>query len=318
MSEKDSEQYPKLNNEYEVLIVGGGPAGLSGALSLGRLRRKVLLCDDGHPRNLPSEHMNNFPGADGMHPETWRQKVRQDLQKYPITLHKSRVQQISQNKEGFSAQLSTGETVSVRKVLLAYGIRDVLPEVKNIQTLFGKTVVHCPFCHGFEFQDQRLALLGDGEMVAHLIPMLLGLSRDLILLSNSPSQLTAEQKQQLSANGVSLIETPVTELEHQGEQLTGIRFNNGELLSRDALYIAPQFPLVPASHLGEELGCQLSPTGWYEVDNTGKTNVPGVYAAGDISGMQGMSVINSAAGGSMAGARIGAELLHENFNRAVQ
>lgn len=299
-----------LSADFEVLIIGGGAAGLAAALTLGRLRRKVLLCDDQQPRNQAAAHMNNFPGYDGVAPEQWRNQVRLELQKYPsLAVQSSRVIKLAQTEAGFEAQLASGRSVTVQKVLLAYGMKDRLPAIPNLAELWGKTAVHCPFCHGFEFQDQALALLGDSEMALHLLSMLLGLSENLMLLTDGPSQLSPEQKQKIAAKNIHLVETPIQTLEHTGPKLEAIVFADGKRISRDVLYVQTAFPVHLSAHLGEDLGCKVTDFGWYEVDAFGKTTVEGVYAAGDIAGTHGMSVVNSAAFGSTAGARIAGELL---------
>lgn len=302
-----------LASDYEVLVIGGGPAGLAAAMAFGRLGRKALICDDRQPRNQASSHINNFPGHDGIDPESWRQKVRSELTKYPtLQLHTDRVRQAlkaDNPAHGFDVQLQSGAELKVQKILLAYGVKDQFPEIKNIHALWGQTVVHCPYCHGFEFRDQPLAVLGDGDMLLHMLAMLLGLSSDVMAFSNGPSTLTPEQKQKIAAKNIRLIETPVSQLEHTGTQLEALVLSNGERVPRHALYLMPKFPFSRSSDIGESLGCKVNDFGWYEVDPFGQTNVPGVYAAGDIAGTHGQSVLNSAASGSMAASRIIGEIL---------
>lgn len=289
----------------EVLIVGGGAAGLAAALTFGRLRRQVWVCDAGEPRNAPARHMHNFPGFDGVPPAQWRERVLQELTHYPSVQHQAlKVLALTPEAGGFRAQLSSGQSLWTQKVLLATGVQDVLPEIPGLLALWGKTVVHCPFCHGFEFQDQRLALLGQGDMALHMLAMLLGLSRDIIVFTQGPAQFTATQRQALTVQGVSLIETPVVRLQGEGDQLLALELANGETVARDALYLAPEFPVVQRSPLVQELGCALDPQGWVTVDDMGQTSVPGVYAAGDMAGMRGQSVLNSAASGSMTAGRL--------------
>lgn len=295
---------------YDVLIIGGGAAGLSAALTFGRLRRRVMVLDDERPRNQPAAHMNNFPGYDGVPPAVWRKQVWKELQKYPsISRQAERVIRIAKTDTGFEAVLASGASLSAQKVLLAYGIQDPLPAIPNLETLWGKTVVHCPFCHGFEFQEQATAILGDGDMVMHLSSLVLSLTSDLMVLTNGPSKLTPAQKETLLARNISLHESPILSLEHTGDQLERIVLENGESLARDLLYVAQTFPFIPKSSLGEDLGCTLTEFGWYEVDDSGRTSVPGVYAAGDIAGTYGQTVINSAAFGNTTARRMIADLI---------
>lgn len=304
--------HSQLQADYEVLIIGAGAAGLAAAMTFGRLRRKVLVCDDGQPRNLPAQHMNNFPGYDGVPPQSWRNQVRAELQKYPsIQLHAERVQSVSPDKNAFSVSFASGSQLKVQKVLLAYGVRDQLPDIPNLQALWGDSVVHCPYCHGFEFQEQALGVLGDGEMALHILALLLGLSDDLILFTDGPSQLTPAQRQKISSRQIPIIETPLQELEQENSKLAAVLLQNGQRIPRQALYLVSRFPFGRSTRIGEELGCKLTEFGWFEVDPTGKTSIEGVYAAGDLAGSHGQSVLNSAASGSIAAARIVSELLTE-------
>jgi thioredoxin reductase len=303
-------------SHYEVLVIGGGAAGLSAALTLGRLRRTVLVCDDGKPRNAPAQHMNNFPGFDGVAPELWRKQVQQNLEKYP-TVHRQsdRVTEVNATAEGFIARLQSGAEITANKILLAYGVKDRLPALENIEKLWGDTVVHCPYCHGFEFQDQAIGLLANGQpnngdMLAHMVSLLLGLSADVKVFNQGPSQLSEAQAQAFANQQVSVIETPVIALEHNAQKkLSALVLNTGERVARDVLYLMPSFPFERSASLGESLGCAVNEMGWYVADEKGHTTVPGVYAAGDIAGMAGQSVLNSAMSGSMAAAMMCSELL---------
>lgn len=305
----------KLEENYEVLIIGGGPAGLAAALTMGRLRRTALVCDDQKPRNQPSLHMNNFPGYDGVAPADWRFKVHSELDKYStIQLHTDRVIKVLKIDSGFDVELESGDKIKVEKILLAYGIKDKLPDIAGIKELWGHSVIHCPYCHGFEFQDQPLSLLGDGDMVIHILALLLGLSKDIILFTNGPSKLTEEQKQKINLQNIKIIEEPVEKLEHTGTDLNAVVLKNGDSIPRSALFVVPKFPYTKSSNIGEEIGCKSDDMGFYETDMFGQTAVSGVYAAGDIAGFRGQSVINSAASGSMSAARIVAELLMKKAN----
>lgn len=305
----------KLASNYDVLIIGGGPAGLSAGLTIGRLRRTTLICDDQHPRNKPSLHMNNFPGYDGVAPSDWIFKVHSELNKYPtIQLHTDRVIKVSKTETGFEVELEAGDIVKVQKVLLSYGIKDQLPDISGIKELWGHSVIHCPYCHGFEFQDKPLALLGDGDIAIHLLSLILGLTNDIILFTNGISKLTDEQKQKIKLQNITIIETPVKKLEHNSTKLESIILENGDSISRTALFIAPILPVTKSSNIGEELGCKNNEMGFYEIDLFCQTSVSGVYAAGDIAGFRGQSVLNSASSGSTAGARIVSELLMKKAN----
>lgn len=297
------------SDEFEVLIIGGGAAGLAAAMSLGRMGRKVLLCDEGHPRNQPAVHMHNFPGFDGVSPRVWQQRVQTELKNYAsIQPVADRVQALESHEQGFEAHLLSGQRIRSQKVLLAYGIRDQLPEIENLWPLWGKSVFHCPFCHGFEVQNQALGLIGSGQHAQHILPVLLSLSSDFVLFSHGPTELTQAEMAALEARQIRIVETAVKALSSEGTQLTGVVLENGEHISRQGLFVSPLMPLQPSSELGSLLGCKRTEMGLYQVDTFGRTSVPGVYAAGDIAaGAQ--SVINAAASGSLAGAALVFELL---------
>lgn len=296
--------------DYEVLIVGGGAAGLTAALTFGRLQRRVLVCDNQRPRNQPAAHMHNFPGFDGQSPESWRRQVRTEIAAYPsVRLTADTVLTLEAASGSFVARLASGGQLRAARVLLAYGMRDQLPDIDQLPALWGRTAVHCPFCHGFEFRDRPLGVIGDGDQVLHLVAMLLGLSQDVLLFSNGPSRLSQAGRNKLAGRGLELIETPIATLRHQAGQLEAVVLADGRQIPRTALYVAPRFPVRLSADLGEILGCARTEFGWYAVDENGQTSVPGVYAAGDIAGLHGQTVLMSAAFGSLAAARISAELL---------
>lgn len=313
----DTQQRQTDRLEAEVLIVGGGPGGLAAALTLGRLRRSVLICDDGHPRNQAALHMHNFPGFDGVPPAKWREQVKANLQHYPsLAWRADRVQTLEKQELGFVAELASGAQVLAQKIVLAYGIRDQLPEIVGLPALWGKSVVHCPFCHGYEFQQQPLALLADGEFAAHLLPLLRGLSDDVMLFSQGPSRLTPQQRSALAEMQIPLVETPVVALEAEPDkpqQLQALQLQGGQRVIRRALFVAPQFPLQPSSELGDRLGCKRDERGLYSVDPFGQTAVAGVYAVGDISGSSMQSVLHACATGSTAASHICMSLLGSRF-----
>ncbi len=303
----------KLSKAYDVLVIGGGPAGLSAALALGRMKRTALVCDDGRPRNAPSSHANNLPSQDGIHPGLWREKARADLRKYKtIEFHDGAVHSVVSRDKHFLVELGSGESLVVRKVILAHGIRDRLPAIEGLEALWGKAAFHCPYCHGFEIQGKKLGLIGNGKMAEHLIPMLATLSDDLMLLTQGPSELDPEFRSRLDQHGIKVVEKTIATLDFTGEELKAVRFEDGQRLEREALFIAPTFPIAMKADFGEKLGCEKTEMGHFKTVETGKTTVAGVFAAGDIAvGPQ--SVLGAASLGQLAGAGAVHELVHEDF-----
>ncbi|PJZ30385.1 NAD(P)/FAD-dependent oxidoreductase [Leptospira kmetyi] len=299
--------------DSEVLIVGGGPAGLSAALALGRMSRTALICDDNRPRNAPSSHLNNFPTRDGIHPAEWRRLVRKDLEKYKtISFFEGSVVSVEKSVSGFNAKFSSGETASFRKIILAYGVEDRPLPVPGFRELWGKSIFHCPYCHGFEIRGSRIALISNSEMTFHMLSLVNDLASDLILLTNGKAIFSEEQKSLLKRNNVRLIEEQITGFLHEGERLKAIALANDTIIERDAAFFQPILPFKLKSTIGEELGCEKTQFGLYKVNERGATTVDGVFACGDNVSM-GHSVLLAAASGGMAGAGTVASLLGEKF-----
>lgn len=302
-----------MESKYEALIIGGGPAGLSAALSLARMGRKALICDDGRPRNAPSGHLNNFPTRDGIHPEEWREAARADLSKYGTAeAFQGAVKSVQKIDEGFSAELSDGRSVRARKVILAYGVVDQLPESEGFKELWGKSIFHCPYCHGHEARGMKLGLVSKGEMTFHVLALVSSLTSDLILFTDGKAQFTEEQLGWLKRRKIEWVEEPIRDLRHEGSTLQAVNLVSGASRERDALFMAPSLPFRLKSDIGEKLGCARNPMGLYQVNERMETSVPGVFAAGDCA-TPAHSVLQASASGSMAGAAAVAQILDREF-----
>jgi thioredoxin reductase len=302
-----------MASDYDVLIVGGGPAGLAAAMALGRMRRRTLVCDDGQPRNAASEHVNNFPSQDGVHPAAWRTQARTDLEKYEtVHFHVGSVRKIAKDGLRFRAEVSSVEPLRFRKVILAFGVVDTLRPIPGLRELWGKSVFHCPYCHGFEVRDKRLGLIANGARAEHLAPMIHSLSHDVILFTAGQAELNAGFKAHLQRKNIPLVEEPIRWLDREEEQLRAVVLENGVVHEREALFLAPTVPYQGRSEIGERLGCEANEMGLYKVSPIGKTTVDGVFAAGDITTGQ-QSVLGAAATGQLAGAGVVSELLSEDF-----
>lgn len=303
-----------VNNDYEALIIGGGPAGLAAGMTLGRMGCCALLCDDNRPRNAPSSHVNNFPSRDGIHPAEWRKETRKNLEKYKtIESATATVTSVQKNGHGFIAQLSTGQTVNAKKIILAYGVLDTLPLIQGVNELWGKSVFHCPFCHGYEARGSKLGLLGSHPMVFHMVPMIYGLSSHLTLFTNGKqSVFSPEQNEILKRKKIELVESKIENLKHDGEELKSIVLEDKKEIDLQGLFVFPSEPFRMKSQIGESLGCERTDLGFYKVNERNRTSVPGVYACGDNMSMA-HSVLLAAASGVTAGASVVFELLHEKM-----
>lgn len=311
MAEKHSEQ-------YEVIVVGGGAAGLSAALVLGRSRRRTLVVDAGEPRNAPAAHMHGYLSRDGMPPAEFLAIGREEIAGYGVELVRDRAVDVTKGEE-FAVALASGRTVRARRLVIATGLRDELPAVPGVAERFGRDVLHCPYCHGWEVRDQAFGVLATTPLSVHEALMVSQWSKDVTLFLHSVAEeeLTDDDLRRLAAAGVKVVPGEVAELVAEDDRLTGVRLTDGTTHAREVVFTAPR--PVPQTGLLERLGAELqeTPFGAYPVvDPTGLTSVPGVWAVGNAMGFA-EQVVNAAAGGYRAGAFINGELLMTDLDTAV-
>jgi thioredoxin reductase len=297
--------------QYDAVIVGGGPAGLNAALMLGRARRQTLVCDSGQPRNAPAEAAHNFLSRDGTPPLQLLQLGRDQLRPYATVEWESIAVESAAHEAGhFHLTLADGRRVASRKLLLATGVRDELPSSPGFREMWGRSVFHCPYCHGWEVRDEPLALYGNGDMGFELSRLLTGWSRDLILCTDGPATLTDAQRAGLATNNIPVREETIARLEGTDGHLEAICFTNGDRLRRRAIFLRPV--QYQHSSLPEQLGCTFTPEGLIEVDAMGRTGVSGLYAAGDAAQRM-QSVVMAASSGASAAGMLNHELISEEF-----
>jgi thioredoxin reductase len=296
----------------DVLIIGAGPAGLSAALVLGRCRRKVLICDAGHPRNAASRALHGFLTRDGIDPSEFLRPGREQLTPYEtVELRESEVIDARRQRSGFEITLSNGERISSRKLLLATGVMDEIPAIDGLAALYGRSVFHCPYCDGWERRDQPIAVYGRGENGLGLSLELLLWSRDLVLCSDGPSGLSAEDIQRLADHQIPVREDRIMRLEGSDGALERIIFDNEEPLARSALFFSSR--QQQRSMLPEKLGCQFTEQGCVDTGEYEKTNVPGLYVAGDASRLVQFAIV-AASEGAQAAVAINKELMKEDID----
>jgi len=301
-----------MNFDYDVLVIGGGPGGLSAALALGRINRSVLICDDGRPRNAPSLHLNNFPTRDGIHPAEWRRIALDDLTKYAsVEFKKIRVLRAEKIGRCFAADLADGTRIWVRKIILAYGIQDRLLPIPGMRELWGKSIFHCPFCHGFEIRGEKMALLAISEMALHAIPMIQALASELTVFTNGESVFSEEQKQSILRRGIRLEDERIDCFIHENELLQAVKLSNQNIVQVPYLFYQSPMPFDLKSMIGPELGCQKTPFGLYQTTERGETQIPGVCACGDRESRM-HTVLLAPASGASAGAALVHQLLNEH------
>ena len=309
-------------DEYDVVVVGGGAAGLNGALALARSRRSVLVIDEGTPRNAPAAHVHNFLTRDGMPPAQLYALGRAEVIRYGAEVRTGTVTTISPKAGGFEVATSDGTRVSARRLLVTTGLTDELPGVPGLTERFGRDVLHCPYCHGWEVRDQVIGVLATSVMAIHQALLFSQLSDDVTLYLNDGPEPTEEQWEQLAARGISVVLGKVEAVEITDDKLSGVRLEGGRVIPCEALVVQP-VARARASFL-DGLGLKaaeleingVSMGTAVQADPAGKTAVPGVWVAGNVTAPT-AQVIAAAAAGLTAGAAINFDLIEEETRLAV-
>lgn len=303
--------------EHDVVIVGGGAAGLSAAVTLARSLRDVVVVDAGEPRNAPAQGAHNLLGREGVPPLELLQVGRQEARAYGAQVRTGRVVAARRTSSGFALTLADGATLTCRRLLLATGLVDELPDVPGVRELWGDQVLHCPYCHGYEVRGRRIGVLGTSPQVVHQTLLLRQLSADVTLFLHEAPAPDEESAGQLAALGVRVVPGRVLELARDGECLRAVVLADGHAVPVDAVAVQPRF--VARGDLYEQLGGTLTegPMGRQVTrDPTGATELPGVWAAGNLGDLSAM-VGAAAAQGVMAAAMINADLVQADVRAAV-
>jgi len=270
----------QTRNDFDVVVVGGGVAGLSAALALGRSRIRGLVLSGGPPRNSRAPHAHNFLTQDGTSPSELLRIGRDQLAPYEtMEVLDLEISEIIRADGAFRAVAETGESWTAPKLVLATGLRDQLPDVPGIKERWGVSVLHCPFCHGWEVRDRVLAVYGRDDMAYELCVLAKNWSSKVTLCTDGQIEMTEGRAERLERNGIFILNSKVDRIEGVGETLERVVFADGNVLPCDALFVRPI--RRQRSDLAAKLGCALSEQGYIEVDEAGQTSVEGVYAAGD-------------------------------------
>jgi thioredoxin reductase len=300
-------------SRYDVVVIGGGPAGLSAALVLSRARRSVAVVDAGHPRNAPASHMHGFLSRDGLPPQDLVSIGQQEVQTYGGEIVPGTVVEIVRAAgSGFEIRLASGSVLLSRRVLVTTGLHDVLPEIPGVRERWGRDLLHCPYCHGYEVRDQALGVLGGTPEAIEHAHLIRQWSSDVVFFPNTTT-LTSDQRELLVARAIQVADGPVTRLVVEDDRLTGVEMADGRVIRRAAVFIRPSF--APNTRLLGGLGCELDDTGWVVADATGRTSVPGVWVAGNASNAR-AQVITAAGEGSSAAIALNADLVDEDVEQA--
>ena len=306
-----------MTETYEVIVIGGGAAGLSAALVLGRARRSTLVVDAGEPRNAPAAHMQGYLSRDGMAPADFLAVGREEIARYGVELVRDRAVDVTPD---FTVTLASGRTVHARRLVIATGLKDELPAVPGVAERFGRDVLHCPYCHGWEVRDRAFGVLATTALSVHQALIVSQWSKDVtfFLHTVAEEELSDDDRRRLAAAGVVVVPGEVEGLRIADDRLTGVRLADGMTYDREVLFVAPR--AVPRNGLLRQLGAELreTPFGAYPVlDETGQTTVPGVWAAGNAAGFA-EQVVNAAGAGHRAAATINGDLLMADLDAAVR
>jgi thioredoxin reductase len=308
---------------FDVAVIGGGAAGLSAALMLAPSRRSVLVIDAGMPRNAPAAGVHGFLTRDGISPTELLEIGRAEVERYGgIVWHgQARGAQriVDGHASGFEVSLDDGRRIVARRLIVTTGLTDDLPNIPGLRERWGRDVLHCPYCHGWEVSDQAVGILATGPMAVHQALLFRQLTPDVMLFTHTAPALEEGQAERLAALGIRIVDGPVASVEAADDRLAGVVLQDGTSVARQALVVAPRF--VANATLLADLGLATTAaplgTGEYiAADPTGRTAIPGVWVAGNVADLK-AQVVTAAAGGAMAGAAVNADLVDEDADRAV-
>jgi thioredoxin reductase len=303
-------------DEYDVLVIGGGAAGLSAALVLARAQRRVAVIDAGEPRNAPAAHMQGFLSRDGLPPAELLQLGREEVTGYGADIIAGRVagaRRTAGADPRFEVDLADGGTMRARRMLVAAGLSDVLPDIQGVRERWGRDFLHCPYCHGHEVRDQPLGVIGgtrEAVLHAHLVRQW---SPDVVLFTHT-DDLVEDDREALVARAIGVVDGPVVGLVVENDALTGVELADGRVVPRAAVFVRPG--MVPDNDALRSLGCDIDAHGWVVADDTGRTSVPGVWVAGNVANPR-AQVITAAGEGSAAAIALNADLVDEDIAVAV-
>jgi thioredoxin reductase len=302
-----------MGETLDVAIVGGGAAGLSAALVLGRARRRVAVFDDGKPRNAGVPHAYGFLGHDGISGEELLRRGRVEVAEYGVGVHATRVTEIAPVAGNRFSVVTAGATFTARAVVLATGLRDHLPKIEGLEEIWGVDAAECPYCHGWEVRDRAIGVVGSTDKLARVAPLLTVWSRDVMVISADAARFEATDRARMRAAGVQVEPTAVARFATSNGRLRAVVLVDGREIARDAIFVA--MPTRAASDLAAAL-CDVDANGFALVDGEGRTSLPGLWAVGNATDRI-AKLVHAAAAGSRAAASINTHLFEIDLAAAL-
>ena len=300
-------------SQYDVAVIGGGPAGLSAALVLARAGRDVVVVDAGSPRNAPASHLHGYLSRDGLPPRELLAVGRLEVERYGGEIVHGTATALYADVPGYLVNLADGRQLRARRLLVTTGLRDELPDIPGLRDRWARDVLHCPYCHGREVRDRRLGVIGGTPGAVRFAQIVRQWTHDLVYFT-PPDLLANAERLQLQARAIGVVEGTIDQLVIDDDQLVGVQLRDGCVVPRDALFVPPRF--VANHDLLTGLGCRIDDNGWVTTDPTGQTSVPGVWAAGNVVDPR-AQVITAAGAGSAAAIALNGDLVEDDVRHAV-
>ena len=299
----------KLN--FDAIIVGGSYSGLAAGMALGRAMKQVLIIDSGKPCNRQTPYSHNFITQDGKAPKEIAILAKQQVEKYDtVAFFNGLAKGGIKTARGFEIKTESGKAFRAKKLIFATGIRDIMHDIEGYTECWGISVIHCPYCHGYEVRNEKTGILGNGEYGFEFSSLISNWTKDLTLFTNGTSILTAVQTDRIKSNRIQIVETEIEKLEHTNGHLHKIIFKDGATFPLKALYA--RSPFEQHCSIPKTLGCELTDEGYIKVDQLHKTSIPGVFACGDNT-TRIRTVANAVAMGTTAGMMVNKEIVFEEF-----
>ncbi|WP_312697722.1 NAD(P)/FAD-dependent oxidoreductase [Sphingobacterium mizutaii] len=301
----------ELKPLYDVIIIGGSYAGLSAAMALGRSLKNTLIIDNGIPCNRQTPHSHNFITHDGEKPKVIAERAREQVAQYKSIEFLNAKAIKGKKLEGkFEIQTEEGDKIFAKKLIFATGIKDLLPEIKGFSACWGISVIHCPYCHGYEFKGKKTAIMIDNEKAFHIAQLVNNLTDNITILTSGKTYFSDVQLQKLKDHHIDIIDKEVLEIVHHLGNVNAVTFTDGSQVPFDAIYAS--VPFIQHSQIPQELGCELNEQEYIKTDSFQMTNIEGVFACGDNTSPM-RSVANAVAAGNLTGAMVNYILTEENF-----